>query len=113
MYNVVDKTTFVLGVMWRYSLFLQQSGTSRTRLAMAIECGLPTTHTSTSVSSIYYESTPLLLEAVFLVWRLDFGPRVVSEDGHRSALAKAIIATFSKRALNIQSTTPFSFVCED
>ena len=51
------------------------------------------TSTPASVSSICYESTilHLLLAAVFLVWRLDFGPRVVSEDGHRSAVAKPII----------------------
>lgn len=30
----------------------------------------------------------LLLAALFHVWRLDFGPHVVSENGHRPAVAK-------------------------
>ena len=94
MYNVVDQKQAFLGC--HVALFLISSAIWD--LAMrwqAIEYGLP--HPPAYHRYIMKATTTALRSGFFLVWRLDIGLRVVSEDGHPHRYSNNIIATFSTK----------------
>lgn len=86
----------------------------------AIEYGLP--HPPAYHRYIMKATTTALRSGFFLVWRLDIGLRVVSEDGHSHRYSNNIIATFLQNSENSglqrvsnfnnpQINPTFPFVC--